>query len=100
MAMAFAHRITEINADTLNARIQFAYRSALSREALPAEIAYLKPLLTRRLSFFQKNPKAAADLVNNVKGWKAPQGAAPSELAAWFYLANILLNLDETITKS
>ena len=100
MAMAFAHRITEINADTLNARIQFAYRSALSREARPAEIAYLKPLLTRRLSVFQKDPKAAADLVNNVKGWKAPQGADPAELAAWFYLANILLNLDETITKS
>ena len=44
--------------------------------------------------------QAAADLVNNVKGWKAPQGADPAELAAWFYLANILLNLDETITKS
>ena len=100
MAMAFAHRIIEINEATVDSRIQFAYRSALSREARAAEINYLKPLLTQRLAYFQKNPKAAADLVNNVKGWKAPQGAAPAELAAWFYLANILLNLDETITKS
>ena len=100
MAMAFAHRITEINEATVDSRIQFAYRSALSREARAAEINYLKPLLTRRLAYFQKNPKAATDLVNNVKGWKAPQGADPTELAAWFYLANILLNLDETITKS
>ena len=100
MAMAFAYRITEINEATVDSRIQFAYRSALSREARAAEINYLKPLLTQRLAYFQKNPKAAADLVNNVKGWKAPQGADPTELAAWFYLANILLNLDETITKS
>jgi hypothetical protein len=84
----------------VDSQIQFAYRSALSREARAAEINYLKPLLTQRLAYFQKNPKAATDLVNNVKGWKAPQGAAPAELAAWFYLANILLNLDETITKS
>jgi hypothetical protein len=25
--------------------------------------------------------------------------SAAAELAAWFYLANVLLNLDETITK-
>ena len=100
MTLAFAHRITEINEAGLDARIQFAFRTALSREARPKEINYLKPLLTRRLAFYQKNPQAAADLVNNVKGWKAPQDADPAELAAWFYLTNILLNLDETITKS
>ena len=100
MTLAFAHRITEINEAGLDARIQFAFRTALSREARPKEINYLKPLLTRRLAFYQKNPQAAADLVNNIKGWKAPQDADPAELAAWFYLTNILLNLDETITKS
>ena len=100
MTLAFAHRITEINEAGLDARIQFAFRTALSREARPKEINYLKPLLTRRLAFYQKNPQAAADLVNNVKGWEAPQDADPAELAAWFYLTNILLNLDETITKS
>ena len=41
----------------------------------------------------------AADLIASVKGWKAPEGMNKSELAAWFYIANILLNLDETITK-
>ena len=77
MAMAFAYRITEINEATVDSRIQFAYRSALSREARAAEINYLKPLLTQRLAYFQKNPKAAADLVNNVKGWKALKARTP-----------------------
>ena len=45
MAMAFAYRITEINEATVDSRIQFAYRSALSREArcrnkLPQTIAH------------------------------------------------------------
>ena len=28
-----------------------------------------------------------------------PQGVDGAQLAAWFYVANVLLNLDETITK-
>ena len=43
--------------------------------------------------------KEAANLIANTKGWKMPKEMDKGELAAWFYIANILLNLDETITK-
>ena len=49
--------------------------------------------------FFEKNPKAAQTLIAGIKGWKAPEGIDAGELGAWFYLTNILMNLDETITK-
>ena len=47
----------------------------------------------------QENPEAARALVKGVKGYTPPQSTDPVELAAWFFVANVLLNLDETITK-
>ncbi len=100
MAMAFASRITTTKSDSMESRIQFAFQTALSRHARTVEMQYLKPLLARRQNHFTKNPQAAAELVNHVKGWAPPPDIQPAELATWFYLANILLNLDETITKN
>ena len=51
-------------------------------------------------AYFEKNPKEAALLISGAKGWEPPEGMDKGDLAAWFFIANILLNLDETITKS
>jgi hypothetical protein len=99
MAMAFAGRILTEGEDGSEAKIKFAYKAALSRAPRLAELTYLNKLILKRRAQFGKNPKKAADLIASVKGWKAPEGMNKSELAAWFYIANILLNLDETITK-
>ena len=34
-----------------------------------------------------------------LKGREIPRAVAKAEMAAWFYVATVLLNLDETITK-
>tara|TARA_B100001123_G_scaffold248942_1_gene277976 strand:- start:189 stop:749 length:561 start_codon:yes stop_codon:yes gene_type:complete len=100
MAMAFAERIIEHKSTTTEERINFAYIIALSRNPQPAEIRFLKPLIQRQLIRFENDPKIANELITGIEGWKPAEKTKISELAAWFYITNILLNLDETITKN
>ena len=80
-------------------KISYAYKTALGRAPRAAETSYLKRLILKRLTYFEINPKEAANLIANTKGWKMPKAMDKGELATWFFIANILLNLDETITK-
>jgi hypothetical protein len=100
MAIAFAGRILNEAKGTPEAKIDYAYKTALGRAPRAAEAIYLKKLLLKRRTHFEKNPKEAALLISGAKGWKPPEGMDKGDLAAWFFIANILLNLDETITKS
>ncbi len=100
MAIAFAERIIEHNSATTEERINFAYLTALSRNPQPAEIRFLKPIIQRQLIRFKNNPKTANELIKGIEGWKPSEKTKIPELAAWFYITNILLNLDETITKN
>ena len=100
MALAFAGRILTEAKGTPEAKINYAYKTALGRAPRADETSYLKKLILKRLTYFEINPNEAANLIANTKGWKMPKEMAKGELAAWFYIANILLNLDETITKS
>jgi hypothetical protein len=100
MALAFAGRVlAEAKGDGPEPKIEFAFKAALSRSPRPAELKFIKSLLLKQHVFFEKNTKAAAEIIGGIKGWKAPKGLDAAELAAWFFIANILLNLDETITK-
>jgi hypothetical protein len=101
MTLAFAERILREAPEARGpeTKIQFAFKAALARNPRPVEMRYIETLLLKRHAFYEKNPKAATELIGNAKAWKTPKGTDPGELAAWFYVANILLNLDETITK-
>ncbi len=99
MAMAFAGRILTEAKGPPEAKINYAYKTALGRAPHAAETSYLKRLILKRLTYFEINPNEATNLIANTKGWKMPNEMNKGELAAWFYIANILLNLDETITK-
>ena len=100
LALAFAGRVlSEKPKANTGERITHAFKTALSRAPKPEETVFLEKLLKRRLALFQKDPIAVKALLDGIKGWKAPKGMDQAQLAAWFYVANILLNLDETITK-
>ncbi|MDC0218933.1 DUF1553 domain-containing protein, partial [Verrucomicrobia bacterium] len=100
MAIAFAGRILNEAKGTPDAKINYAYKTALCRSPRATETIYLKKLLLKRRTHFERNPKEADLLISGAKGWNPPEGMDKGELAAWFFIANILLNLDETITKS
>ncbi len=101
MALAFADRIlTESDSPSVAARLHTAYRIAFSREALPAEIEHLSEVVAERVEHFTKDPTAAQKTIAGASRVYQAQHSDPAELAAWFYIGNILLNLDEMVTKS
>jgi hypothetical protein len=54
-------------------------------------------LYAESLVKYQKDAAAALAMAKN--GGDVPKGADAAELAAWTVVANVLLNMDETITK-
>ena len=47
---------------------------------------------------YEQDPKLAEDMATKPLG-PAPQGADVRDLAAWTVVSNVLLNLDETLSK-
>ena len=45
-------------------------------------------------------PERPRELLKGITGYKPSPGQDSMELALWFAIANTLLNLDESITKS
>ncbi len=62
----------------------------------PVELDHLEAVYRGESERFAADPEAARRLVD---GHPQAEKNDPVELAAWFYVATILLNLDETITK-
>ena len=98
-ARVFAQRIMTEPGGTLNERIVFAYRTVLARKPAPEEIAVVRGAFERHLVSYQKAADAAAKLIRQGESKPTP-GLAVPELAAWTLVANLILNLDETITRN
>jgi hypothetical protein len=96
-ARVFAERIAR-HADDDVERLNFAFRSAVARLPSDEERAIVSDVLAAARKRFTNDPEAAKQLLS-VGHSKADASIPPAELATWTSLANILLNLDETITK-
>ncbi|MFP6691451.1 MAG: DUF1549 and DUF1553 domain-containing protein, partial [Pirellulales bacterium] len=80
------------------------FRMVTARTASERETARLVELYGGRLERFAADPKQARKLIESVRGDRLPgvdmgDDRAVAELGAWFHVANVLLNLDETITR-
>jgi Protein of unknown function (DUF1553) len=94
-ALALARNIGA-HQGTAEERIVHGFRTCLARQPTQREVAVLKHVHEQALTKYQANPAAAKALLQN-----APAGERlePAQWAAWFQVATVLLNLDETITK-
>jgi hypothetical protein len=100
IALALADRIlTESPAADAHSRLDHAFQLVLARSPTPAEERNLTKVIEQRLKQFHSDPRVAETLVSGASSVYSPRHKNRVELAAWFYIANILLNLDETITK-
>ena len=81
------------------ARHAGAFRRTLSREPDARELAVLRELHAGELARLAQDKKAAKELLAGIKAVKSSAKLDPNQLAAWFFVANALLNLDETVTK-
>jgi len=89
-----ARRILAEGGDDDRKRIAYGFRLCTSRKPAGDEVDLLEKELLRELEHFTKD-KAAARAV--FKGTPPPQDLP--EAAAWTLIANILINLDESLTK-
>lgn len=79
-------------------RVQHGYRWVLSRNPTPKEVQEMATLAADVESTFQREPWRAVALADLESRDEAPAEEAV-ELASWTAVANVLLNLDETLMK-
>lgn len=102
MALALAQRILRDHPEpaTDRDRISRAFEIVLGRPPVPAEMDTVDALLQSRLALYAGDPEAAAAVIAGSRGaYQTDPGGDPIRLAAWYFVANALLNLDETVTK-
>jgi mono/diheme cytochrome c family protein len=79
-------------------RIVLGFRLATARKPNEREIAVLKKVFEKQLAHYRQDSKAAMRLLA-IGESRRNEALQPAELAAWTIVANVILNLDETVTK-
>ncbi|MBL9203216.1 MAG: PSD1 domain-containing protein [Opitutaceae bacterium] len=97
-ARAFAERLLSRPSSEAD-RLAFAFRSVVAREPLPAEKKLLMDTLAKHRAHFAKNAEAASEVISNGESKSATMFPA-GEFAAWTMVANLLLNLDESVCRN
>jgi len=96
-AQALAARVVhELPMGSIDERIDYMIRTCLGRGGTQVEADALRKLYNEQLHDAQGDRASTDALLNGVI---APKGTNRAELAAWYAVATVLLNLDETITK-
>ncbi|MFO1499553.1 MAG: PSD1 and planctomycete cytochrome C domain-containing protein [Verrucomicrobiota bacterium] len=102
-ANGLAGRILREGGGSLDERLAFAFECCLARRPKPEEIRPLRRLLDQTLERFARDePAARAISKTGLSASEATEHAGTStsaERAAWAVISNVLLNLDETLTK-
>ncbi|MFH1302302.1 MAG: DUF1553 domain-containing protein, partial [Planctomycetota bacterium] len=98
-ARALGERMMKEGGKTPEERIQFAYKLATAKPMAPENLTLTLNTFKDMLSHYQSDPKAATELI--AVGESKPDAALnPQELAAWTMVANLVLNLDEVLSKN
>ncbi len=98
-AAALGRRIARESRGTPADRAAYGFRLVLARKPRKAELDHLVALHAENLAQYRRDPAAAAAMAAIGGANAIDDGADRAELAAWTVVANVLLNLDETVTK-
>ncbi|MCC9627595.1 PSD1 and planctomycete cytochrome C domain-containing protein [Blastopirellula sp. JC732] len=98
-ARALGARAIKEGGETPQSRASWMLHLCLSRTPTEQEIAEVAQLATAAREHFAADPKAAESLVS-VGETKRDESVDLSDAAAWTLAANLVLNLDEVITKN
>jgi hypothetical protein len=98
-ARKLAERLIVEGGKTAAERIRFGYHVVLAREPEAAELGIVENALGQYLTRYQKDADSAKKAV---RVGEAPVrlGVSEPELAAYTLIANLLLNLDETVMRN
>ena len=103
-ARALAGRVLREAGPTAGERADYAFRLCNARRPGADERARLLAFREQQLERLRRDPEAARAIVGLPAPGGSPAGdeggpADPAERAAWTMVANVVLNLDETLTK-
>jgi len=98
-ARVLAQRVLAEAPSDPDARLTLAFRLVLARPPEPREREILHQFLKTQTSVYSTNPEAA-EALRSAGQAPRPDGLDPAEHATWTALANLMLNLDETITRN
>jgi hypothetical protein len=93
-----ARALTEGGAEDA-ARIEWLFRTVLSRAPAAEEATIVAQTLAGNRARYAADAEAAKRAIAHGES-KPPAGIAPAELAAWSLVANLMLNLDETLSRN
>jgi hypothetical protein len=96
-ARALAKRMLVEGGGSVEARLTYGLRSCIARAPKEKEIERLAGLFRQQLSYFRDHETEAAKIIK--VQFKPTVEESAAEQAAWTIVANVLLNLDETLTK-
>jgi hypothetical protein len=91
MAKAFAGRVLREGGETDPSRLEYGFRLVTSRFPKPNETDRILSWLRQGREYFTSH----ADEARKIAG----EGAGSEDRASWTMVANVLLNLDEALTK-
>lgn len=98
-ARALAERVLSEGGRTTEERIAYLYRTVLSRKPDADELRLVAGAFAKQRELFAAEPTAAKKVVQT--GESKPKGVAPDvEVASWTMIANLVLNLDEVVTRN
>jgi hypothetical protein len=94
-----AERIMTQAGPSPDERITFAFRLATARRPTANELAVLRRIFDEQLAVYRSDTQQALKLLS---AGESPRNETldASELAAWAMVASVILNLDETVTRS
>ncbi len=98
-ARKLAERLMREAGDSAHDRLALAFELALARPPEETESAALRAVLDEQLAWYAENKDAAQALLG-VGESARDESLDEVELAAWATVASVILNLDETITRS
>ncbi len=90
--------MNEVHGDAAE-RIIWLYRTVLSRKPSDGELAIVNQTFDKHLAKYQANSEAAKQVISYGES-KPDEKLNPVELAAYTMMANLVLNLDEAVTKN
>jgi hypothetical protein len=97
-AQALARKILSDGGAKVEDKARYAFRRVLARQPSEAEVKRLAQAYETELEHYTKNPAEATKIATQPLG-AAPAGMNVAELAAWSVVGNVLLNLDEALSK-
>jgi hypothetical protein len=98
-ARSLAQRMLREGGQSFSERIEFAYQTVLSRSPRLKEVHVVERQWLAHKARYAQDVEAAKKLISSGES-KPDEGLDPGELAAATLVANMILNLDETVTRN